>query len=77
MKYKAEITFDCDNKLIKKCFEGEQGNGERSNFKIEDTGNKVKFLADAEDSVALRATLNSITKLLTVYEKMAKIKGGK
>ncbi len=77
MRYKAEITFDCDDKLIKKCFESEQSEGDRSGFKIEESARGVKFLVEADDSVALRATLNSITKLLTVYEKMENIKGGK
>ena len=69
MKYHAEIIVDNDKKLFK-CFETEQGKEDRSRFEIKDEGKKLKFIVDAQDSVALRATLNSITKLFTTYEKI-------
>jgi tRNA threonylcarbamoyladenosine modification (KEOPS) complex Pcc1 subunit len=69
MRYHAEITVNNDKKLLK-CFETEQGKEDRSKFEIKEEAKKLKFIIEAEDSVALRATLNSITKLLTVYEKI-------
>jgi tRNA threonylcarbamoyladenosine modification (KEOPS) complex Pcc1 subunit len=69
MRYHAEITANNDKKLLK-CFETEQGKEDRSKFEIKEEAKKIKFMIEAEDSVALRATLNSITKLLTVYEKI-------
>lgn len=72
MKYHAEIIVNNDKKLLK-CFENEQGNEDRSKFEIREDGEKLKFLVEAQDSVALRATLNSITKLFTIYEKIEEI----
>jgi tRNA threonylcarbamoyladenosine modification (KEOPS) complex Pcc1 subunit len=42
---------------------------DRSEFTVQKKGGKLKIDIKAQDSVALRATLNNITKLLTVYEK--------
>mgnify|MGYP002639910268 CR=1 FL=1 len=42
---------------------------DRSEFTVEKANGKLKINIKAQDSVALRATLNNITKLLTVYEK--------
>ena len=68
MNYTAEIIVEGDSTKIKKCFEVEQFKKDRSEFEIEEKGDKAVFKIKAKDSVALRATLNSITKLLTVYE---------
>jgi len=70
MKLSAAIKVYGDPKEISACFEPELADKKRSNFKIIKKENYVLFDIDAEDSVALRATFNSITKLLTVYEKI-------
>lgn len=68
MKYSSTIELEADEKLIK-CFEPEDKVKNRSSYTIVKDGNKIKFNVEAEDSIALRATLNTITKLLTVWEK--------
>ncbi len=73
MKLNAEITVYGEPKKIIACFGPELRDEKRSNFKIIQKENHVLFEVEADDSVALRATLNGITKLLTVYEKMEKV----
>ena len=73
MKLTAVIKAYGDPKEISACFEPELADKKRSNFTITKNKDHVLFNIKAEDSVALRATLNSITKLLTVYEKMEKL----
>lgn len=47
----------------------EQGSHGRSEFSLERFDDHIKIRIKASDSVALRATLNNLTKLFTVYEK--------
>lgn len=70
----AKIEID-DNKQIEKIFEAEQkrSTGERASYSIEKKGKKIIFNIKADDFVALRATLNSITKLLEVNYKINKL----
>jgi tRNA threonylcarbamoyladenosine modification (KEOPS) complex Pcc1 subunit len=70
MKLSAAIKVYGNPKEIHACFEPELADEKRSNFKIIQKKDHVLFEIEAEDSVALRATLNSITKLITVYEKI-------
>jgi len=76
MKYRSEIRVMGDSEKILKCFHPEIRRGDRSGFDIKTEDSVVVFEIYAKDSTALRATLNSITKLLTVYEKMSDIKNG-
>ena len=74
MKLKSTIEInDKDPKKLIECFKPEMTDDKRSNFKLKEKENSVLFEIESKDSVALRATLNSITKLLTVYEKMEKL----
>lgn len=70
MKYEAVIKVKDNIEVVYKAFLSEQGDFGRSGWTVEKTDDEVEFRITAEDSVALRATLNSITKLLTVYEKV-------
>ena len=72
MKLIATIKAFGDAKELKACFEPELADKKRSNFKIIKKGDHLLFEIEADDSVALRATMNGITKLLTVYEKVNK-----
>ncbi len=76
MKLRAEIKAIGNPEIIYDCFQTEQKEQDRSRFKIKKEKDGVLFLVEANDSVALRATLNSITKLLTVYEKIRSVKNG-
>ena len=73
--------LQCDKKVgedylrkIHSCFATEKSDKERSNFSIKKSKGKVIFEINANDAVAFRATTNMITQLLTVYEKMRKLK---
>ncbi|MBW3003378.1 hypothetical protein KY328_00850 [Candidatus Woesearchaeota archaeon] len=70
MKYEAVIKVIGDPEIISKAFMVEKGKFARSGFDIEKQSDSVRFVVVAEDPTALRATLNSITKLLTVFEKV-------
>jgi len=71
----AKIIVD-DNKQIEKIFKPElkKSKTERAFYKIEKKGKKIIFNIKAKDFVALRAMLNSITKLLEVNYKINKLK---
>jgi tRNA threonylcarbamoyladenosine modification (KEOPS) complex Pcc1 subunit len=76
MSYSARIRVKENPDIIFKAFQAEAKNlkTERSGYTIEKLKDCVEFNIEAKDSVALRATLNSITKLFTVYEKTKEIK---
>lgn len=75
MKYSAEIITNLNyNKYIPLFIPETKDNfGARSKYTIFDKDNKICFFVQAEDSVALRAVLNSITKMLTIFEKTQRI----
>ena len=77
MNYIAEVkAFGDANKIIQ-CFEPElKRKQNRSKLEIINKKDYVLFIVNAQDSVALRATLNGITKLLTVFEKTEQMKNG-
>jgi tRNA threonylcarbamoyladenosine modification (KEOPS) complex Pcc1 subunit len=76
MIYSAKIRVCKNPAIIYKCFisESKSLKTDRSNYTIKKYKDYVEFDIKAKDSIALRATLNSITKLLTVYEKIEKLK---
>jgi tRNA threonylcarbamoyladenosine modification (KEOPS) complex Pcc1 subunit len=74
MKYTAEITIHEDALNIEKLFSPEEkafGN-ERAKYGIVKGKNSLTFTFEAADSTALRAVLNSVAKMLAVYEKTKK-----
>ncbi|MBD3248932.1 hypothetical protein GF336_02700 [Candidatus Woesearchaeota archaeon] len=75
MNSTAEIIVETGEpeKLID-CFKPEIKKGDRSKFDIKENERSVVFEVSAKDSTALRATLNSISKLLIVYEKINEVK---
>ena len=77
MNYTAEVKAFGDADKILECFEPEiEKKQNRSKLDITKKEDYVLFTIEAQDSVALRATLNGITKLLTVFEKAEQIKNG-
>jgi tRNA threonylcarbamoyladenosine modification (KEOPS) complex Pcc1 subunit len=58
---------------LKRCFDAEIQSMQtlRSTVAVHTTNDTIHFAVAAKDSTALRATLNTITKLLTVFEKAA------
>ena len=69
MKFKANIVVDDNTDLLYKCFKPELSEWKRSKIRIKKNKDKLEFNIVAEDAVALRATLNSITGLLSVFQK--------
>lgn len=70
MKISANLSVNDKNpENLYRIFQPEISKKDRSGFNVIKDKDCVRFEVEAEDSVALRATLNSITKLLTVYEK--------
>ena len=55
---------------LKRCFDAELSSMQtrRSTVAIHSTKDTMQFSVTATDSTALRATINTITKLLTVFE---------
>ena len=78
MKFKAEIIITEDIHNIQKLFEAEEKtfDNQRAGYELKKTKESLVFKITAEDSTALKAVLNSITKLLTVYEKTKSVVKG-
>ncbi len=70
----ATISVNDEKGLLLKCFAAEdrQIKG-RASYTIKSQKGKAIFEINAEDSIALRTVLNSITKMLTVIEKTERI----
>ena len=73
MKLRASIKAYGNPKDIAACCKPDMDDQKRSNITITEQEDHVVFDVQAEDATALRATVNAITKLLTVYEKAEKI----
>lgn len=73
MKYSVALKVQGDVEKIAKCFEPEMAKKDRAEFKLRKEKDYVLFEIEAKDSAALRATFNSVTKLLTVYEKIEQV----
>ncbi|MFH1439968.1 MAG: KEOPS complex subunit Pcc1 [Candidatus Woesearchaeota archaeon] len=82
MDYKGEIIINFGrmsdkNKEAENLYQAlfpelNQEKRDRSELFVDKLKDKIRICIVAADSVALRASLNNITKLLTVYEKMNK-----
>ena len=75
MSLSAEIIIREDAENLKKLFKAEEKvfKNKRASYQVIKKGGSVIFSAKAEDASALRAVLNSITKLISVYEKAGRI----
>ena len=74
MRYKSTIIVKGDSELISKVFASEDRKiKDKASYKTRKSRDGVVFETEAEDSIGLRTALNSITKVLTVIEKMKKI----
>jgi tRNA threonylcarbamoyladenosine modification (KEOPS) complex Pcc1 subunit len=71
----ATITMDDKDGLIAKSFAAEDREIKgKASYGVANRAGKTVFTIKAEDSTALRTVANSITKMLTVIEKMRPIK---
>ena len=74
MKLTAEIIVTSPRvSALRLCFDAELASMQtlRSTVAIHTTKENMQFAITATDATALRATLNTITKLLSVFEKAA------
>jgi tRNA threonylcarbamoyladenosine modification (KEOPS) complex Pcc1 subunit len=67
----AQILVPVNDDLLEKVFSGEEKDfpSERASYSLKRTPNGLEFNIKANDSVALRSVLNTITKIITVHEK--------
>jgi len=72
MDYTARLLAKGNPDKLFTCLSSEETKFERSAFTIKKTEEGVEFDISAKDAVALRATLNSITQLLTIFEGVEK-----
>jgi len=73
MNYELEFKAFGDSKALFECFKPEILKRDRATVDLKEKKDHLLFEIKAKDPIALRATMNSISKLLAVYEKMKKI----
>ena len=70
MKYDLMLTFKIDNPdKLYEIIECEAGKKDRSELKIEKEKDNINFRITANDSIALKSSMNVVIKILTIYEK--------
>ena len=72
MECTAKVFAKGDPEKLAECLAPEETSFDRSSFTITKKEGGVEFDITANDAVALRATLNTISQLLIVYEGAAK-----
>nr|MCK4930312.1 hypothetical protein [Nanoarchaeota archaeon] len=75
MMLSAEISVKENFHNMEKLFAAEEKTfkNQRACYEIKKNKDKIVFKVKAKDSSALRAVLNSITKLISVYEKAERV----
>ncbi len=68
MECTASVFASGDSDRMLGCFAPEETSFDRSSFTIKKVAGGVEFDIKAGDAVALRATLNTISQLLIVFE---------
>jgi tRNA threonylcarbamoyladenosine modification (KEOPS) complex Pcc1 subunit len=77
MNFEATISTDFDENIIKVFApENKHSKNSRSKYSVIKKDDLIIFNIKAKDAVALRATLNTITRLLSIFEKMRGIPNG-
>lgn len=68
--YRATVLCEDKDRNIERCFGAEDRKIKgKAEYSVGRQGKNVVFRIRADDSVALRTAMNSITKMLTVIEK--------
>lgn len=71
----ASITVEDPKGIISRSFVPEDKNVKgKATYNVIHKNDKTTFIISADDSVSLRTIMNSITKMLTVIEKMKNVK---
>lgn len=75
MNIKTEIIIeDKDADVLYNAIKPEMIDRERTRLKIKKEGNKLIMNAESGDAIAFRATFNSVSQMLAVFEKMRNLK---
>lgn len=69
MKYSAKITVSGDAEKLYRCILPEASKRDRTSLRIEKKEGMVHIEIVSKDAVAFRAATNSITQMLTIFEK--------
>lgn len=73
MKYTGIVTAHGDAQRLVESVRLEMGNFGRSRVEVKTTPQGAIFEIEADDAIALRASLNALSQSLAVFEKMEKI----
>jgi tRNA threonylcarbamoyladenosine modification (KEOPS) complex Pcc1 subunit len=68
MECSARLFAKGDPERLFECLAAEETGFDRSSFTVKKMKDGVEFDIRAKDAVALRATLNSISQLLIIFE---------
>ena len=70
MKYNLVLSFDTNNSNnVYRIIKNEAGKKDRSEIDIKKEKDKITFNISANDSTALKSSINTVLKILTIYEK--------
>jgi tRNA threonylcarbamoyladenosine modification (KEOPS) complex Pcc1 subunit len=70
MNYLFELkAFPDDASKLFEVAKAESGKGDRSELSIAKKGKNVIFNISAADHIALKASMNTVSKILSIYEK--------
>ena len=65
LKNIIEITEDIEN--IKKLFQADNFDAKTSKVRLEEKNQKLSIIIESEDIISLRASINGVTTMLSVY----------
>ena len=70
MRYNLVLTFNTnDPERLYETIKCEAGEKDRSTIKIEKEKKKIIFNISANDSIALKSSMNLVLKIATIHEK--------
>ena len=72
-KYSLELKIKVDTIKLYQCFEAEKSKQNRSSLDIIKKEDHLLFKIDSKDIIALKATINSVIKLLEVEENISSL----
>ena len=77
MTYTAVITVPGNPKVLMRCIREQHSRNDRGGYTVKTTPKGTTVTITSRDGVALRATLNSITKMLIIFERVQEVAHGR
>jgi tRNA threonylcarbamoyladenosine modification (KEOPS) complex Pcc1 subunit len=71
--YTTIITIDHDIDLLEQLFQAEDKDLGRSSYKLSKKNNLLQLEVIAKDAIAFKTAVNTIAKVLQIWEKSTKI----